>query len=384
MKKHGRFEREKPKTSKKKTVLIITAVILALLLAIVIGVIAVYYSMINRINKVDVPDVVYTKPTYDLSDTVDVTGATEAVAGDETVAQTEPPHVASSEDYINFLVVGQSARPGEDSRLADTMILCTVNTYEKTLTLTSFLRDTLLAVGTDFNGHTIGHIKLTTAYHLGGYYTNGDANDKIAGSMHLINMVLNRNFGVEVDHNFEVDFNMFIKVIDLMGGVSLELTEAEADYLNANVTWFEGASFEPGWAHLDGSTALCYARMRKAAGDSDNDIKRTARQRYLIERVINRLKTKSISDVEAIAKEVLPMVSTSMSNAEITETLVTMLKILPELKLLTGGTCPVEGTYRGDMVDIYGDGMYHSVLTDYSVAQQAKLMRAITEGEVAQ
>lgn len=383
MKKHGRFEREKPKTSKKKIGLIIAIVILVLILAIVIGVVAVYNSMLNQINKVNVPTIVYTKPVYDLTDVPETEGTVADVVEDETTIATEPAHVASSEDYINFLVVGQSARPGEDSRLADTMILCTVNTYEKTLTLTSFLRDTLLAVGTDFNGHTIGNIKLTTAYHLGGYYTNGDANDKIAGSMHLINMVLNRNFGVEVDHNFEVDFDMFIKVIDLMGGVSLELTEAEADYLNSKVTWFD-AAFEPGWAHVDGSTALCYARMRKAAGDSDNDIKRTARQRYLIDRVISQLKRMSISDVEAIVKEVLPMVSTSMSNAEITETLVTMLKILPELKLLTGGTCPVEGTYRGDMVDIYGDGMYHSVLTDYSVAQQAKLMRAITEGEVAQ
>ena len=143
-------------------------------------------------------------------------------------------------------------------------------------------------------------------------------------------------------------------------------------------------NFEPGWADLDGSAALCYARMRKAEGDADSDIKRTVRQRYLIERVIKQLKMLSISEVEAIVKEVLPMVSTSMSNAEITDTLVTMLKILPELKIQTGGTCPVEGTYRGAQVDIYGDGMYHSVLTDYSVAQQAKLMRAITEGEVAQ
>ena len=383
MKKHGRFERVKPKKSKKKIGLIIAAVVLVLILAVVIGVVSVYYSVINGINKVSVPDIVYTKPTYDLSEFEDVTNATETVAVDETVVETEPPHVASSEDYINFLVVGQAARAGEDSRMADTMILCTVNTYEKTLTLTSFLRDTLLAVGTDFNGHTIGNIKLTTVYHLGGYYTNGDDNDKIAGSMHLINMVLNRNFGIEVDHNFEVDFDMFIKVIDLLGGVSLELTESEAEYLNSKVTWME-VDFQPGWAHLDGSTALCYARMRKAAGDGDSDIKRTVRQRYLIERVIKQLKMISISDVEAIVKEVLPMVSTSMTNAEITEPLVTMLKFLPDLKLQTGGTCPVEGTYKGAEVDIYGDGMYHSVLTDYSVAQQAKLMRAITEGEVAE
>ena len=57
MKKHGRFERVKPKTSKKKIGLIVAAVVLALILAVVIGVVSVYYSVINGINKVQVPDV---------------------------------------------------------------------------------------------------------------------------------------------------------------------------------------------------------------------------------------------------------------------------------------------------------------------------------------
>ena len=123
MKKRGRFEREKPKASKKKIGLIIAVVILVLILAIVIGVVSIYYSVLNGINKVDVPKIAYTKPTYDLVVDEDVTKATETAAATETVVETEPPHVASSEDYINFLVVGQSARPGEDSRMAETMIL---------------------------------------------------------------------------------------------------------------------------------------------------------------------------------------------------------------------------------------------------------------------
>ena len=380
MSKHGRFEREKPKTSKKKIGLIIGVVVLVLILAIVIGVVVVYNSVLNQINKVDVPTIVYTKPVYDLTD-VQETESTADATVDETTVATEPPHVASSEDYINFLVVGQAGRPGEDSRMADTMILCTINTYEKSLTMTSVLRDTLVLNPWD------GNTKITSVYHMGSYKVNGDMNEKIAGSMQAINLTLNRNFGIEVDHNFEIDMDMFITVIDLLGGITVNLTEAEADYLNKDDMWVS-YDVEPGWFHLDGSGALCYARMRKAEGDSDSDIKRTARQRHLIERVIDRLKQLTPSRLEGIVKEVLPMVSTSMSNAEITETLVTMLKILPELQIKTGGTCPASndvltGSMWGEMKDIYGDGMLHScVLFDRN--KNIKYFRELTEGEVAQ
>ena len=58
--------------------------------------------------------------------------------------------------------------------------------------------------------------------------------------------------------------------------------------------------------------------------------------------------------------------------------LVKVLPMLWDLEIKTGGTCPAN--YQGDMVDIYGDGMYHSVLR-FDVEETKKTMRAITEGE---
>lgn len=379
---HGRFESQKPKKKKGpgKVILIILAVLLVLVIGAVIAGVLYYNSTLNKITHVEVPKIQYTTPEEDLF--ADPEGVeTEPVVTEtvETVPTetTEPAHVPSSEDYINILVVGQASRAGETTnteRMADTAILCTINTYEKKLTLTSLLRDSLVRPP-NFRGHEFGKIKLTTVYHLGSYYSNGD----IAGSMELMNMTLYDSFGIEVDYNIEVDFDIFIKVIDLMYGVTINLSQEEADYLNAQDDWV-CYDVWPGEFHLDGAGALCYARMRKADGDGDSDIKRTARQRHLIDRIIFGLKNLSLTDVNNIANEVLPMITTSMTPSEITELMVKFLPMISELQVETGGTCPVQGTYRGKEVDIYGDGMYHSVL-EFEVPQQKKLMRAITEGE---
>ena len=380
---HGRFESRRPKRRKRpgKIILIIVAVLLVLVIGAIIAGVVYYNSVLGKMNHVEVPKIQYTTaPTDLLADPTDA--ETEAAETTEPVPTetTEPPHVASSEDYINILVVGQASRAGETAnseRMADTAIICTINTYEKTLTLTSLLRDSLVRPP-NFKGHEFGKIKLTTVYHLGSYYSKGE----IAGSMELMNLTLFSNFGVEIDHNFEVDFDMFIKVIDLMNGVTVNLTQEEADYLNANDAWV-CYDVQPGWFHLDGSGALCYARMRKAEGDNDSDIKRTARQRHLIESIIFGLKQLSLSEINAIVDEIMPMITTSMTPAEITDLVVKLLPMLPELKIQTGGTCPVQGTYKGAEVDIYKDGMYHSVL-EFEVPQQKKLMRALTLGEITE
>ena len=99
--------------------------------------------MLKKLNQVQVPTINYADLATEPTETT--AAATEATAAtvETTVAATEP-HVASSADYINILLVGQASREGEAERFADTMILCTVNTYEKTVTLTSLLRDTLV------------------------------------------------------------------------------------------------------------------------------------------------------------------------------------------------------------------------------------------------
>lgn len=369
----------KPKAVKKgkgkKTLLIVLCVVLVLLLAAAAGAYAYVNGMFGKMNQVETEKIDYAALATETFETLppETTEAPETEA--TTVVTTEPtePHVASSADYINFLVVGQAMRVGEavnQDRSADTMILVTLNTHEKTLTTTSMLRDTLIR-GASYKGHTWGGIKLTTVYNMG-YQWNG-----VAGSMEVMNTTLFLNFGIEVDHNFEVDFNSFIDLINLMGGVDIELTEAEANYLNADDFWVY-KDVEPGWNNLSGMPALSFARMRKAEGDNESDIVRTERQRRLIEAVITKLKSKSISELQELLNAALPMITTSMSSEELMDMALKVLPMLPDLKIVNGGHCPAN--HKGDLHDIYGNGVKHSILR-FNEGETKKQMRAITEGE---
>ena len=373
----GRYERKKPQKAGglKKTVLIVVLVIVILIAALVVAAVVYYNSMLKKLNQVQVPTINYADLATEPTETT--AAATEATAAtvETTVAATEP-HVASSADYINILLVGQASREGEAERFADTMILCTVNTYEKTVTLTSLLRDTLVQYPnyTDTNGknHSGGKIKLTSIYHNGYICTNSTAD-----AMGLMNLTLYKNFGIEVDYDVEIDFDAFIKAINLVGGLNIELTEAEAKYLNDL-----GFAANEGKNWLDGATALAYVRMRKAEGDGESDIKRTARQRQFMEALLAKVKKMSLSDVQNLANEVLPLVSVSMTNSQITDLLMKMLPMLSGLEIKSSGTCPVRarGYSWGDMVDIYGDGMTHSVML-FDKDKNVAYMRALTEGE---
>lgn len=371
----GRYEkkREKKPVSAGKTVLIVVAVVLVLVAAAGIAGVVYYNRMLGKLNQVEVGKITYTQPLVQETEGIKEEPAnmeqTEAATEE---AATEPPHVASREDYLNILLVGQAAREGEAERFADTMILCTINTYEKTLTMTSLLRDSFVKMP-DYKGHYGGRIKLTTIYHLGGMYGDG-----VAGSMELMNQTLYDNFGIEVDYDVEIDFEAFIKVVDRLGGVYVELTDAEAAYLNAD-TRYVRREIPSGPFVLEGAEALSYARMRKAEGDAESDIKRTARQRAVISGIFYSLRQAKLSDIQAIIDEVLPMVTVSMNSSEITKLLTQLLPMLPEMQIIGGGTCPAE--YKGEMVDIYKDGMMHSILR-FDTEKTKKTMREITLGEV--
>lgn len=362
----GRFEQQKEKPKKSKIVLIVIAVILVLVAAVAVAGVIYYNSMLNKIKHVEVPKIQYTTaPT--------VAETTEAVETTETTTEATEPHIPSPEDYINILLVGQAARAGEEERHADTMIVVTVNKYEKTISMTSVLRDTVVQRGNSFKGHTYGGGKINAMYHMG--YTW----DGVAGSMAVMNQILYDNFGIEIDHNFEVDFDAFMEIVNLLGGIEVEINEAEAKYLNDEDFWVY-EDVEPGLVKMNGMVALTYARMRKAEGDSDSDIVRTERQRKVITAVLDKVQTKSLTRLQKMADKVLPYITTSMTNSEITDLMFTMLPMVADLKIVNSGTCPAAGTYKGDVADIYKNGYMQSILR-FDEQQNKKIMRSITEGE---
>ena len=374
---HGRFEQAKqPKQPKQpgkkkglKIFLIVIAVILVLLLIFAGAVYLFLQSKLKKMNIIELP-----KDTYAYTEPTDeVTRPPETGAAETTEATTEAtvPKM-TADDIVNILFVGQAARAGEEETMADSTMLVSINTYTKEITCMSILRDSFVKLP-DYKGHQCGRAKFTVCYNLGYQWGGGTA-----GGMEMTNICLKDNFGIEVDYNVEVSFDSFIKMIDYIDGVDIDLTQAEADYLNKD-TLYVKRTIEPGVQRLQGMEALSYARMRKAAGDSESDIKRTERQRKVVEALLEKFRYRSIADLNKWIDILLPMVSTTMTPTDVTKLAARVLPIFSELKI-KGATVPMEGW--GDMVDIYQEGQIHSVMR-FDTAKEKKLIRAITEAEVS-
>ena len=373
---HGHFEQPKqPKKRGRKILLVILAVILVLVIgAVAAG--AIYYNrMMNKMNIIELPEdtYVYTEETEltEAPATEEVTEASTEATEATTVETTRPP--VSADDIINILVVGQSSRAGEESRMADTTMLVSVNTYDGTVTVFSVLRDSYVKLP-DYKGHVCGRAKFTVCYGLG-YNWGGTA-----GAMEMTNICMRDNFGVEVDYNVEIDFESFIRVVDLLGGIEIELTEAEANYLNEDDLYVK-YDVQPGLQYLDGMAALSYARMRKAEGDNDSDIKRSARQRLVIEKLLNKVRGLSLSELQSVADTLLPEITTTMTPGDVVNILTRVLPVFKDIHIV-GETIPYGKTGWGDIIDIYEDGIPDSIIR-FEAPQQKKLIRAITEAEVS-
>lgn len=242
---------------------------------------------------------------------------------DEITMPTENAEIIEDEDIINILLLGQDRRGGTRNSLTDVMMLCSIDKENRTLTMTSFLRDMYLKIPGYFRSD-----KLNVAYPAGGFKMIDDA--------------LEVNFGVKVDGNIEVDFSQFAKIIDLLGGVDIELTGAEAAYMNSS-----GYFVRTGINHLNGDEALLYSRIRYI----DSDFYRTNRQRNVVTAILNQFRNASLGQITDTLVGVLGMITTDMTDAEIMSYAMEFAPLLKDLKIRSQHI-PAEGTYYyGDVKD---------------------------------
>ncbi len=259
-----------------------------------------YYTVLDNLNFEEVPG--DTTPTTD--------GADDPVKTDSLL---EDAHI------LNILLFGQDAHgSGEnDFGRSDTIILLSLDNLHHKIKLTSFQRDTYVTVP----GYGDG--KLNSAFSLGG--------------VPLSIRMVEANFGIRVDKYACVDFNSFRKIIEVLGGVDIELSIDEIEYINAQIdvnnqlkyTEFLDVDYskETQVVHLDGFQALWYARNRGAdslGGISDysfsgDDWDRTQRQRKLLETIMTSLKEEaSLTDIVEIVNEIGPLVTTNLKKNDIT------------------------------------------------------------------
>ena len=327
MSKGGRYlNQNQPKKKKSKAlkiVLIVLAVIVLLLAILAVGVVIYMRSLLGMVNQVG-----KTNPTVSTTAATvpESTDATDETAG-ETPSETEEtwPEIVSTQNVTTFMLVGQDGRYGEESKLSDTMIMCTINRETKTLTMTSILRDCYVPLPA-YAGHGAGRNRINVCYNLGYQWTGSSK-----GGMEMLALCVEQNFGIPIDHTIEVDFVAFEKIIDLLGGVEIELTEAEAKYMTESVGYI--GEMEPGLQTLDGLEALAYARIRKI--DANGDFSRTNRQRTVINSLLHKCAQMNLWDLHKLATEILPLITTDMTTDEMSNYIFEFLPMLKGLNIVS-------------------------------------------------
>ncbi len=209
----------------------------------------------------------------------------------------------SQEGYQTIALFGVDSRDGEidGGTRTDTIMLLSICDETGEIRVASVYRDSLLQMDDgSFN-------KANAAYASGG--------PAAALSM------LNRNLDLDITEYITVDFASLADCIDLLGGVEIEVTDEEAAMLNqyvketGKVAGKEAHELDGGGLYnLDGTQAVTYARLRKLAG---SDYKRTERQRLVLEKMFEKMKSAGLITLNNLVDTVAPQISTDISLFEV-------------------------------------------------------------------
>ena len=274
--------------NKKGRALRILCLIFSILFLLGGGAMVYYYALLNSMNFED-----FTAPSSDKSDSVSATVSAE-MTGDGTQLTIGDGQLLQDSKVLNVMLFGEDNSDGDEHGRTDTMI------------------DTYVYIP----GY--GQNKINAAYTYGG--------------PKLTIETIETNFGIKIDRYAVVDFDSFIEIIDTLGGIDMEVTQDEIDYINYQMYKNEQVdnpktiTNAPGIVHLNGQEALWYARNRGLSTNEDgneigidgDDWDRTSRQRKLLEKMFNDLKGADLTKIVSIVSSVGPMVTTNLKKDEIT------------------------------------------------------------------
>ncbi len=191
-----------------------------------------------------------------------------------------------SKDIINFLLIGVD-NGGENT---DVMMLMSLDKEKKCIHLTSFMRDSYTFINTVYGDR---YAKMNAAY------ANGGVNCLIE--------TIQRNYRIKIDNYFLVNFNTFVKVVDIIGGIDVPVQAYEARA--AGIPEYGDS------VHLTGQQALWYCRIRKC--DTDGDVSRTRRQRQFISAVIEKSKQVKLTQINDLLDTLLEQVKTDCPTSKL-------------------------------------------------------------------
>lgn len=220
--------------------------------------------------------------------------------------------VESDQSVFNILLIGTDDRTTEfsDNARGDTCILLSINRETNQIHLVSFER----AIGVKIPyGEYEGQWDWLT--HMFWY-----------GGPRMMTQVIRDNFKIDVTRYIRVNIHTFMELVDSVGGVDIDMTEAECNNINHPEGTFTAGNIKgmhvedtvqqdlvPGVNHLNGATAMCYARLRAI----DDDWHRVERQRKVILAAVQNLKKLSITELDELLNNVLPLIQTNLTESDI-------------------------------------------------------------------
>ena len=208
----------------------------------------------------------------------------------------------SDKSIINILLIGSDASTKESYRAnatdkgnTDVMMLASIDVKNETIKLVSFMRDSYTYMD-QFDRYA----KLNAAC------ANG-------GPAYLVETIEN-DYKIEIDGYVMVDFDSFVQVIDIVGGVRVNVPGYVGEHLNRGDCKNNHIPIGNN-VLIDGEQALHFSRVRYT--DADGDISRTRRQREVINALIEKCKGASLGEINAVADAVLANVRTNISQRTI-------------------------------------------------------------------
>lgn len=263
-------------------------------------------------------------------------------------------------------LAGVDARGVEGSELAesmnsDTIILCCIDHDKQEIRMVSIMRDTWMNMA-KYTDEYYEFDKANSAYNRGGPES-------------MLSM-LNTNLDFALTDYVTVNFKALADAIDVLGGLDIEMTNAEcvhANNYNREVSEAQGVEYEAipydedlgddysEVRHVSGALATSYARIRYGGGD---DAKRTSRQRIVINLMVQKLK-QNPTKIPEILDKVMGNVSTSLTKNEI-------LELGMHAVTYTMGTSyayPFQLCYGENVVNALGEDVVIPVTLEFNVRE---------------
>ncbi|SCI98021.1 Membrane-bound protein lytR [uncultured Clostridium sp.] len=240
-----------------------------------------------------------------------------------------------NEKSMNVALFGLDRRSKEEKSRADSIMVANINFETKTINLVSILRDTLV----DIKGH--GKDKLNHAYAYGG--------------PELSMETINSNFDLDINKYVSVDFFSLAKVIDIIGGVDIDLKDYEANQINQNLNEINNIEKLPaetdyiqgsGLKTLNGRQAVAYCRIRKVG---NGDYERTQRQRNVLKAILAKYEKLDSGKRFEVSMEMISQVTTNIPINDIKEL---QSKILNDKDFtINQHMIPFEGSFETEIID---------------------------------